>query len=174
MLIRVVKMSKKQQTPSNFLDFVPQRASDIAWHEEAEEGCSAGAREGAAAAGSADAAATIVDPPGPTAAADAADNSANPAAAATTVVVLDIENTGVFNKIAQKLFGKPRITHVHLDEFGSFVWGQIDGKRTVAQIAEAVHEQFGEAAEPLHPRIVKYLQIVKSYNFIDLKAPDRK
>jgi hypothetical protein len=46
--------------------------------------------------------------------------------------------------------------------------------RTFAQIAEAVHEQFGEAAEPLHPRIVKYLQIVKSYNFIDLKAPDRK
>lgn len=167
-------MSKKQQTPNNFLDFVPQRASDIAWHEEAEESSSASAGEGTTAAGSAGAGATIVDPPGPTAAADAAANPANPTAAAATVVVLDIENTGVFNKIAQKLFGKPRVTHVHLDEFGSFVWRQIDSKRTVAQIAETVHEQFGEAAEPLHPRIVKYLQIVKSYNFIDLKAPDRK
>ena len=42
----------------------------------------------------------------------------------------------------------------------------IDGEKTVADIAVLVKEQFGEAAEPLYPRIVKYFQIVESYHFI--------
>ena len=81
-------------------------------------------------------------------------------------VILEVENTGVFNKIAQKLFGKPRYTKVHLDELGSFIWPRIDGEKTVAELAELVKEAFGEKAEPLYPRIVKYFQIVESYHFI--------
>ena len=57
-------------------------------------------------------------------------------------VILDVENTGWFNKIAQT------------------------GKRTVTDIAALVKEEFGEAAEPLYPRIIKYFQIVESYHFI--------
>lgn len=57
-------------------------------------------------------------------------------------------------------------TKVHLDRQGSFIWPLIDGKRTVADIAALVKEEFGEAAEPLYPRIVKYFQIVESYRFV--------
>ena len=71
-----------------------------------------------------------------------------------------------FNTIAQKVFRKPRITHVHLDETGSFLWPLIDGEKTVAQLAECMKQQFGEKAEPLLPRIVRYFQIVESYHFI--------
>ena len=81
-------------------------------------------------------------------------------------VILEVENTGIMNKIAQSLFNKPRFTKVHLDANGSFIWPLIDGKRTVADIALLVKEQFGEAAEPLYPRIIKYFQIVESYHFI--------
>lgn len=81
-------------------------------------------------------------------------------------VILEVENKGVFHTIAQKLFGKPRYTKVHLDEFGSFIWPLIDGKRNVAELAELVKEQYGEKAEPLYPRIVKYFQIVESYGFV--------
>lgn len=81
-------------------------------------------------------------------------------------VILEVENTGIMNKIAQNLFNKPRFTKVHLDANGSFIWPLIDGKRTVADIAVLVKEQFGEAAEPLYPRIIKYFQIVESYHFI--------
>lgn len=81
-------------------------------------------------------------------------------------VILEVENTGIMNKIAQKLFNKPRFTKVHLDANGSFIWPLIDGKRTVAEIALLVKERFGEAAEPLYPRIIKYFQIVESYHFI--------
>lgn len=81
-------------------------------------------------------------------------------------VILEVENTGIMNRIAQSLFNKPRFTKVHLDANGSFIWPLIDGKRTVADIALLVKEEFGEAAEPLYPRIIKYFQIVESYHFI--------
>ena len=84
----------------------------------------------------------------------------------TGLLVLDVENTGLFNTIAQKVFRKPRITHVHLDETGSFLWPLIDGEKTVAQLADCMKEHFGEKAEPLYPRIIKYFQIVESYHFI--------
>ena len=85
-------------------------------------------------------------------------------------VILDIENKGAFNKIAQTIFKKPKVSHVHLDEFGSFIWLQIDGERTVHDIALSVKEKFGEDAEPLYPRIIKFMQIMKSYDFIELRG----
>ena len=63
-------------------------------------------------------------------------------------MILDVENTGWFNKIAQTVFNKPQYTKVHLDAQGTFIWPLIDGKRTVTDIAALVKEEFGEAAEP--------------------------
>lgn len=80
--------------------------------------------------------------------------------------ILEVENTGFFNRIAQKVFGKPQFTKVHLDEMGTFVWPLIDGEKTVYEIAGIVKEHFGEKAEPLYPRMVKYIQIMESYHFI--------
>ena len=82
-------------------------------------------------------------------------------------VVLEVENKGIFNRIAQKCFRKPRITQVHLDANGSFLWPLIDGERTVMELAALQKEEFGEAAEPLYPRIVKYFQILESYSFVE-------
>lgn len=84
-------------------------------------------------------------------------------------VTLEIENTGFFNRIAQKLFGRPKITYVHLDSFGSFVWNQIDGERNIIQLGVFVKENFGEEAEPLYERLAKFFQILESYNFITFK-----
>ena len=90
----------------------------------------------------------------------------------TGIVTLEIENKGVMNTIAQKLFRKPRISYVHLDETGSFLWPRIDGERTVYELAPAVKERFGEAAEPLYPRIAKYFQVLASYGFVTLREMD--
>ena len=81
-------------------------------------------------------------------------------------IILEIENTGMFNTIAQKVFNKPRYTKVHLDRFGTFIWPLIDGKRSVMDIAACVKEEYGEKAEPLYHRIVKYFQMVESYHFV--------
>lgn len=84
------------------------------------------------------------------------------------IVTLEIENRGLMNTIAQKVFRKPRISYVHLDTTGSFLWPLIDGHQTVYDLAEPLKVQFGEAAEPLYPRIAKYFQILESYGFVHL------
>jgi len=85
------------------------------------------------------------------------------------IVTLEIENKGLFNRIAQKLFKKPKISYIHLDEMGSFIWPRLDGKLTVSELGELVKEQFGEKAEPLYERLSKYISILKSYGFVTFK-----
>ena len=65
------------------------------------------------------------------------------------------------------MFKKPRISYVHLDETGSFVWPLLDGKKTIFEIGKEVEEKFGEAAHPLYARLAKYFQILDSYGFVD-------
>ncbi len=83
------------------------------------------------------------------------------------IVTLEIENKGVFNRIAQKLLKKPKISYVHLDETGSFVWPLIDGNKTIAELGEDVEAKFGEKAHPLYERLAKYFHILDSYKFIE-------
>ena len=85
------------------------------------------------------------------------------------IVTLAQENTGLMNKIAQKLFKKPKISYIHLDELGSFIWKQIDGETSILKMGDSVKEQFGEKADPLYPRLAKYFSILESYGFVILK-----
>ena len=84
-------------------------------------------------------------------------------------VTLEIENKGVFNKIAQKLFKRPKISYIHLDELGSFVWQKIDGEKTILDIGKEVEEQFKDTANPLYERLAEYFRILDSYGFIKWK-----
>ncbi len=43
----------------------------------------------------------------------------------------------------------------------------IDGERSVYAISEAVRERFGEQAEPLLPRLIRYFEILREHRFID-------
>ena len=83
------------------------------------------------------------------------------------LVTLNILNTGVFNRIAQKLFRKPKVSYIHLDKLGSFVWPLIDGEKDIFELGEAVDEKFKAEAHPLYPRLAKFFQIVDSYGFIE-------
>lgn len=89
------------------------------------------------------------------------------------LVVLEVENTGIFNRIAQKFFNRPRYTKVHMEKYGSFLWPLIDGRRTVMELADLQREKFGEEAEPVYPRVVKYMQIMDSYHFISFTKSER-
>lgn len=87
------------------------------------------------------------------------------------IVTLKIENKGAFNFIAQKLFKKPRISYIHLDEQGSFVWLNIDGKSDIVAVGEKVKARFGEKSEPLYERLAKFFQILESYGFVNFIKP---
>lgn len=81
-------------------------------------------------------------------------------------VTLEIENKGVWNRLFQKILKKPRISYIHLDEIGSFVWPLSDGEKTISEIGEAVEKQFGDKASPLYERLAEYFRILESYRFI--------
>lgn len=85
------------------------------------------------------------------------------------IITLDIENKGFFNSVAQKFFHKPKISHIHLDEMGSFLWPLLDGEKDIIALGVLIKEQFGEKAEPLYERLAKYFQILDSYSFIQWK-----
>ncbi|MBE6795536.1 MAG: PqqD family protein [Ruminococcaceae bacterium] len=84
-------------------------------------------------------------------------------------VTLEMENKGLTNKVFQKLFKKPAVSYIHLDENGSFVWPLIDGKKTILEIGEAVDEHFGEKAHPLYERLATYFRTLQKYGFVTFR-----
>lgn len=84
------------------------------------------------------------------------------------MVTLEIENKGIANRIAQVLIKKPKISYIHLDEMGSFIWPLIDGERTITDISVFVSEHFGEKANPLYERLAKFVTILESYRFVSV------
>lgn len=46
-------------------------------------------------------------------------------------VTIHMVHRGFYAWIAQKVFHRPRVSHIDLDEMGSFIFPLIDGERTV-------------------------------------------
>ncbi len=82
-------------------------------------------------------------------------------------VTLEIENKGLMNKIMQKLLKKPKISYIHFDEIGSFVWPMIDGEKMIMDMGKPLEEHFGEKALPIYERLAKFFQILESYGFVE-------
>ena len=81
-------------------------------------------------------------------------------------VMLEIENRGILKKV----LGFPEVSTVSFDKLGSFVWQEIDGIKDIKKIGRSMEERFGKEASPIYERLLKYLKILKSYNFIGFKA----
>ena len=85
------------------------------------------------------------------------------------MVTLQMENKGITNKIAQLIIKKPKISYIHLEEFGSFIWPLIDGKKDISMIGDMVEEHFGEKAKPVYERVSKYFWTLSNYGFVTYK-----
>ena len=83
-------------------------------------------------------------------------------------VTIDIENKGVFNRIAQLILKKPRVSHVHLDEKGSCVWLLIDGRRSIAEVGRQLEGKFGENTAMLYEHLAQYMAMLHKCGFIKL------
>ncbi len=84
-------------------------------------------------------------------------------------VTLELENKGAMNRIFQFLIKKPKISYIHLEDIGSFVWPLLDGEKTIEELGFLVREKFGEKAEPLYERLIQYFKILESHKFITLE-----
>ena len=69
-----------------------------------------------------------------------------------------------FRKVGFKI---PENKKMELDEYGSFVYLQIDGKKNVEQIGQALKERYEEAGEQLYERLCTYLKALhEQYHYI--------
>jgi hypothetical protein len=61
---------------------------------------------------------------------------------------------------------KKKYFDVKLDDFGSFVWKQIDGQKNVYQIAIELEQEFGEKVHPVYERISQFIKQLRQQNFV--------
>ena len=82
------------------------------------------------------------------------------------LVEVSVINRGLFNRIAQLIFRKPKISKIELDELGSYIWQEMDGVKTIYELGNAVKAKFGKKAEPLYERLCEYIRILHNNRFI--------
>lgn len=85
------------------------------------------------------------------------------------IVTVDVKHRGIAAKVAQVAFNRPKVSHVKLEKFGSFIWTQIDGEKNIYEIGQAVKKKFGKEAEPLYERLAAYFKILQDNNYIRFK-----
>lgn len=82
------------------------------------------------------------------------------------LVEVTVENTGFYNTLAQKLFKRPRFSFIKLDSYGSFVWQEIDGIKTIYEIGQNLKKAHKGAADKLYERLVTYFGILERNKYI--------
>lgn len=81
-------------------------------------------------------------------------------------VVVEMENRGFTNRIAQRFFKKPAKSYITLEGMGSYIFTCIDGRRSVHEIGILVREKFGDEAEPLYERLSLYMKQLEKLGFV--------
>ena len=88
-------------------------------------------------------------------------------------ITLIIKRKKWVDKLFQKIFNTPKKTTLELDQLGSFVWKQCDGKKTIGDIAYKLKNNFPEEASPVEGRLITFIKILKNNGLIKLKPKDK-
>lgn len=81
-------------------------------------------------------------------------------------VEVQVENRGFANRIAQKFFKKPKVSYIELDDYGTFVWNQMDGVKTIYEIGQCVEQHFGDQAKPVLERLCLFTKTLHEQHYI--------
>lgn len=73
------------------------------------------------------------------------------------VTILEKQNHKVQNFFRKLKFKIPMYKKMELDEYGSFIFLQIDGKKNVEEIGIKLEEKYGEESHPLYERLLLFL-----------------
>lgn len=73
------------------------------------------------------------------------------------VTILEKQDHKVQRFFRKLKFRIPEYKKISMDEYGSFVFLQIDGKRTVKDIGENLEAKYGDKAHPLYERLLLFL-----------------
>lgn len=82
------------------------------------------------------------------------------------IVLVQKQNHKIQNFFRKLKFKIPEESYLTLDDYASYVFKQIDGKKNVRQIGEAVYDEFGDEANPLYERLLTFLNHLESTLFV--------
>ena len=79
------------------------------------------------------------------------------------VVTLIKEQNHPIQKFFRKLHFKiPSNTYLELDAYGSFVFQNIDGKKSIFEIGQMLKEKYPESGNLLYSRLLVYLNVLEN------------
>lgn len=86
------------------------------------------------------------------------------------VVEIDRENKSFYDRLAQKFFGKPRVSHIALDQYGGMVWQNLNAENTIYDIVNMMEKAFPKERETMLKRVVTYMATLEANGFIEMKG----
>jgi hypothetical protein len=84
-----------------------------------------------------------------------------------TVLLPRKQNRFVAHFFPQRL--RIRYFKLHLDDYGTYVWKQINGCKTVFEIAHELKQQFGAEIEPVYERLGLFINLLAQRRLITLR-----
>lgn len=79
------------------------------------------------------------------------------------VTILKKQDHKIQRFLRKLTFRIPEYTRESLDEYGSFAFLQIDGKKTVQDIGEHLEAKYGDKVHPLYERLFLFLNHISSH-----------
>ena len=76
-----------------------------------------------------------------------------------------------YARLLGRFLGRERIARTLLDEHGGFFWRQIDGVRTLGQIADAVRKQMNRPEMETRAAVISFTKDLMKRNLLSLKVP---
>jgi hypothetical protein len=58
---------------------------------------------------------------------------------------------------------------IHLDQVGTRIWLLCDGRKTVQEIGQILHREFGSEIEPVYERLGLFFKMMENQRLIDWK-----
>ncbi len=86
------------------------------------------------------------------------------------LVTLSVVHKGLFDRMAQRFLKKPKVSRIDLEKVGSAVWLNMDGRRTVGQLADMLSTAFGEAVDPVYERTAQYVRMLHHGGYIRYRS----
>ncbi|WP_250675331.1 PqqD family peptide modification chaperone [Paraclostridium ghonii] len=73
------------------------------------------------------------------------------------VTILEKQNHKIQNFFRKLKFKIPMYKKMELDKYGSYIFLQIDGKKSVKEIGENLELKYGEEIHPIYERLLLFL-----------------
>lgn len=84
------------------------------------------------------------------------------------MVEISMVHRGFYDRIAQQVFHKPRVSRIMLDCYGSKLWLAVDGEHTVYDIVQYMIYAFPAEEDGMLERVVAFMRILQRQRFVEM------